>query len=85
MGPYACDDGQPLLGVCFCSGIVSFSNQEVGLVAVDAFVFILNCIIRVIINSIMGIPVSREKKLQGLDISEHAMEGYPDFESLELK
>jgi len=33
----------------------------------------------------MGIRVSRDEELIGLDISEHGIEGYPDFESFTLK
>lgn len=60
-------------------------NQVVGTVAVGAFVFIVSWVTWIIINATMGIRVTREEELRGLDISEHGMEGYPDFESYTLK
>lgn len=83
--PYAGREGQPPLGLFYGGGISSFANQLVGVVAVGAFTFILSWVAWVITNAIMGIRVSREEELRGLDISEHGMEGYPDFESYMLK
>jgi Amt family ammonium transporter len=83
--PYAGGDGQPPLGLFYGGGIGSFANQLVGVVAVGAFVFIVSWVIWIIVNATMGIRVNREEELRGLDISEHGMEGYPDFESYTLK
>jgi len=83
--PYAGREGQPPIGLFYGGGISSFANQVVGVVTVGAFTFILSWVAWVIINAIMGIRVSREEELRGLDISEHGMEGYPDFESYMLK
>ncbi len=83
--PYAGKDGQPPLGLLYGGGIGSFANQLVGVVAVGSFVFVITWVIWVIINSTMGIRVSREEELIGLDIAEHGIEGYPDFESYTLK
>jgi Amt family ammonium transporter len=83
--PYAGGSGQPPLGLFYGGGISSFANQLVGVVAVGSFVFIVSWVIWVIINATMGIRVSREEELIGLDISEHGIEGYPDFESYTLK
>jgi Amt family ammonium transporter len=83
--PYAGGSGQPPLGLFYGGGFSSFANQLVGVVAVGSFVFVLSWVIWVIINATMGIRVSREEELIGLDISEHGIEGYPDFESYTLK
>lgn len=83
--PYAGGSGQPPLGLFYGGGIGSFANQLVGVVAVGSFVFVLSWVIWVIINATMGIRVTREEELIGLDISEHGIEGYPDFESYTLK
>lgn len=78
--PYAGGEGQPPLGLFYGGDIGSFANQLVGTVAVGAFVFIVSWVIWIIVIAIMGIRVTREEELRGLDISEHGMEGYPDFE-----
>jgi Amt family ammonium transporter len=83
--PYAGGEGQPPVGLFFGGGIKSFADQLVGVVAVGAFTFILSWVIWTIVKSTMGIRVHREEELRGLDISEHGMEGYPDFESYTLK
>lgn len=83
--PYAGGSGQPPLGLFYGGGIGSFANQLVGVVAVGSFVFVLSWVIWIIINATMGIRVTREEELIGLDISEHGIEGYPDFESYTLK
>ncbi|MCX8123113.1 MAG: ammonium transporter [Spirochaetes bacterium] len=83
--PYAGGSGQPPIGLFYGGGIGSFANQLVGVVAVGSFVFIVSWVIWVIINATMGIRVTREEELIGLDISEHGIEGYPDFESYTLK
>lgn len=83
--PYAGGSGQPPVGLFYGGGIGSFANQLVGVVAVGSFVFIVSWVVWVIINATMGIRVSREEELIGLDISEHGIEGYPDFESYTLK
>lgn len=83
--PFAGGDGQPPLGLFYGGGFDSFANQIVGVVAVGAFTFIISWVAWVIINSTIGIRVSKEEELRGLDISEHGMEGYPDFESYTLK
>ena len=83
--PFAGGDGQPPLGLFYGGGIGSFADQIVGVVAVGAFTFILSWVIWVIVNAVVGIRVSRDEELRGLDIAEHGMEAYPDFESYTLK
>jgi len=83
--PLAGGDGQPPLGLFYGGGINSFADQIVGVVSVGAFTFILSWVIWVIVNAVVGIRVSRDEELRGLDIAEHGMEAYPDFESFTLK
>lgn len=82
---YVGNEGQPLVGLFYGGGITSLANQLVGVVAVGVFTFLISWILWVIIKATIGIRVSREEELRGLDISEHGMEGYPDFESYTLK
>ena len=74
-----------MVGLFYGGGITSLANQLVGVVAVGVFTFLISWILWVIIKATIGIRVSREEELRGLDISEHGMEGYPDFESYTLK
>jgi len=83
--PFAGGEGQPLIGLFYGGGIESFADQIVGVVAVGAFTFLLSWVAWIIINAVLGIRVSRDEELRGLDISEHGMEAYPDFESYTLK
>ncbi len=83
--PFAGEEGQPLTGLFYGGGIESFADQIVGVVAVGAFTFVVSWIAWIIINAVLGIRVSRDEELRGLDISEHGMEAYPDFESYTLK
>ncbi|MBN1698613.1 MAG: ammonium transporter [Spirochaetales bacterium] len=83
--PYAGGEGQPPVGLFFGGGISPLADQLVGIVSVGAFTFIISWVLWIIVKSTIGIRVSREEELRGLDISEHGMEGYPDFESFTLK
>jgi ammonium transporter, Amt family len=36
-----------------------------------------------VIKATVGLRVSEEEELNGLDVSEHAEEGYPDFQQID--
>jgi len=57
----------------------SLINQAVGALAVCATAFIASFIIALAIKSILGLRVSKEEEIEGLDIGEHGNEAYPDF------
>ncbi|GIT92560.1 ammonium transporter [Jannaschia pagri] len=57
----------------------SFATQILGFAAIGAFVFITSLIIWVILKATMGIRVSEEAEITGLDMSELGMEAYPEF------
>ncbi|TGN54306.1 ammonium transporter [Paracoccus liaowanqingii] len=57
----------------------SFVTQAIGVLCVGGFVFILSLIVWSILKATMGIRVSKEAEISGLDISEMGMEAYPDF------
>ena len=46
-----------------------------------AFVFVVAFVIFLVIKLTVGLRVSEEEEFEGLDLSEHAMEGYPDFQA----
>ena len=57
----------------------SFVHQLIGVVAIGAFVFIASAIVWMILKVTVGIRVSEEDELVGLDRSELGMEAYPEF------
>ena len=50
-----------------------------GVAAVGGFVFVISFIVWTVLKATMGIRVSKEAEISGLDISEMGMEAYPDF------
>ncbi|RJE80451.1 ammonium transporter [Paracoccus sp. JM45] len=57
----------------------SFGTQAIGVLAVGGFVFVVSFIAWTVLKVTMGIRVSKEAEISGLDISEMGMEAYPDF------
>jgi len=83
--PYAGGSAQPPLGLLFGGGFKSFTDQLIGVVGVGAFTFIISLVVWYAIKAIMGIRVSREEEIRGLDIGEHGMEAYADFQIFTAK
>ena len=54
--------------------------EVVGIVAIGAAVFIASLIIFAVIKATMGLRVSEEEELRGLDLAEHDMEAYAGFQ-----
>ena len=68
------------LAVGIFSAAHSFTHQLIGVVAVGIFCSLSTAIIFGGIKVIMGVRVSPEEELKGLDISEHGMEAYSGFQ-----
>ncbi len=60
-------------------GDASLGTQIVGIVAYGAFTFVVSLVVWIILKGIMGIRVSEEAEINGLDMSELGMEAYPEF------
>ncbi|MBQ4833950.1 ammonium transporter [Pseudoalteromonas sp. MMG010] len=78
-------------GVCGALGIMlvpltngdaSFVNQLIGLVTILAFVFVASLIVWVILNKTMGIRVTEEEELNGMDQHDCGIDAYPEFVSV---
>jgi len=54
-------------------------SQLKGIVAIGIFTFLFALISFIIIKAIMGLRVSADEEIEGLDIGEHGNEAYPDF------
>lgn len=59
----------------------SFMVQLIGVLAYGVFTVVCAFIIFYAIKMTIGIRVSEEEERRGLDITEHGMESYPDFQS----
>ncbi len=66
-------------GLFFGGGTSLLVSQLTGVVAVGAFVFVVAMIAWLAIKATIGVRVSAEEELEGLDIGEHGNRAYPDF------
>jgi Amt family ammonium transporter len=66
-------------GLLFGGGFKLLFAQLVGVVAVGIFVVVASLVAWGIIRAAMGIRVSGEEEVEGLDIGEHGISAYPDF------
>ncbi len=69
-------------GLFFGGGVTQLITQTIGVVSVFLFVFIAAFIMFKLIDIIVGLRVSPEEELKGLDIGEHGLTAYPDFEHI---
>ena len=68
-----------LIAVVFSNGDASIGTQLYGALVIFAWTFIVSMITWFIIKLVMGIRVSEEDEMEGVDISECGMEAYPEF------
>ena len=78
-------------GICGALGIMlvplsngdaSVINQLIGLVTILAFVFVASLIVWAILKYTMGIRVTEEEELNGMDQHDCGVEAYPEFVSV---
>jgi Amt family ammonium transporter len=62
------------------AGGAQLMSQLIGIGAIGAFTFIFALVLFLILKVVMGIRVSAEEEIGGLDIGEHGNEAYPDFQ-----
>ena len=65
------------LAVAFYTG--NWGAQIMGILAYAAFTFVVGYVVWMILKATMGIRVSEENEVNGLDTTELGMEAYPDF------
>ncbi|MCG7549474.1 ammonium transporter [Pseudoalteromonas sp. Of7M-16] len=75
-------------GVCGCLGVmmVPFSNDEanfvsqlIGLMSILGFVFVTSYLVWALLKKTMGIRVSEEEELSGMDQHDCGVDAYPEF------
>lgn len=57
----------------------TFMTQLIGVIAYGVFTVVCCLIIFMVIKLTLGLRVSEQEEMEGLDLGEHGMEAYPDF------
>ncbi|MBN2753946.1 MAG: ammonium transporter [Candidatus Goldbacteria bacterium] len=70
-------------GLFFGGGLAQFKIQAIGVLAVMAWVVVTALALFIIIKYTIGLRVSREEELKGLDIPEHGSEAYSGLQILD--
>lgn len=66
-------------GLFFGGGLSLLGIEALGVVAVGVFVFASSALVWLLLKKTIGIRVSLEEEILGLDIGEHGNSAYPDF------
>lgn len=61
------------------AGGAQFMTQLYGVLIIGAFCVVTSLLILGGLKAIMGLRVSKEEEIEGLDLHEHGMDAYPDF------
>jgi Amt family ammonium transporter len=67
-------------GLFYGGGADQLITQLVGVLACGAYVIAVSTVAWFVIKAVMGLRVSAEEELQGLDIGEHGNEAYHGFQ-----
>ena len=67
------------LAVLLTNSDATIGGQVISIVIVGVFVFAVSLVVWLILNMVMGIRVSAEDEIAGLDSAELGMEAYPEF------
>ncbi len=67
------------LAVVLTNGDATLMGQLMSIVIVGAFVIVTSGIVWIVLKGVMGIRVSEEAEIAGLDSAELGMEAYPEF------
>jgi Amt family ammonium transporter len=68
-----------LIAVAFTNSDATFGAQFLGLVSIFVWVFVTSLITWFIIKMIMGLRVTEEEEMEGVDLAECGLEAYPEF------
>jgi Amt family ammonium transporter len=72
--------GAPADGLFYGGGFGQLGTQSLGVVACLAFTAVAMWVVFKAIDAVIGLRVSRETELRGLDLDEHGMESYAGFQ-----
>ncbi len=71
------------LAVALFSPAATFGIQLLGVLAIFGVTFLFSLVVFGAINAVMGVRVSENYELLGLDLSEHGVGAYPNFEMID--
>lgn len=67
-------------GLFYGGGLKLLATQALGSLSVVAFTFVVSIVLWTVVKAVVGMRVTREEEIRGLDIDEHGMEAYAGFE-----
>lgn len=67
-------------GLFYGGGLTLLKAQLAAVVSVGAFVLVVSVVTWFVLKAVIGIRVSREEEIRGLDIGEHGNEAYAGFQ-----
>jgi Amt family ammonium transporter len=67
-------------GLFYGGGLTLLKAQLAAVISVAAFVLVISIVTWVVLKAVIGIRVSREEEIRGLDIGEHGNEAYAGFQ-----
>ncbi len=67
------------------AGGAQLTSQLIGIGAIGAFTIVFTLVVGSAIKAVMGLRVSDAEQLEGLDLGEHDMAAYPDFQPTFIK
>ena len=62
-----------------------FTSQLIGCVTIGITAFVFAAVVFFVLKSTMGLRVSEAEEIEGLDLGEHDMSAYPDFQQTYIK
>ena len=68
-----------LIAVAFTNPDGSLVKQLIGAASIFGWVFVTSFIFWLILKAVMGVRVSEEEEMEGVDIAECGLEAYPEF------
>jgi len=77
---FALGIGEANTGLFYGGGAHQFGVQAIGVAAAFGWAFIVGLILFFILKKTVGLRVSREEEIKGLDLSEHGSEAYAGFQ-----
>ena len=66
-------------------GLAQLGHQAVGVLAIGAFTVVFVGVVGFVIKATLGLRVSDAEQIEGLDLGEHDMAAYPDFQPTFIK
>jgi Amt family ammonium transporter len=79
-GPLAADNSAPLRGLFYGGGLQVLKAQLIGSVIVTVTTFAVAMIVMLVVNATGTLRVSEEGELYGLDLHEHGISAYPEYQ-----